>query len=31
VSPTLKLKRRVITEKYASLISEIFAVDAGKE
>ena len=31
VSPTLKLKRRVIGEKYASLISEIFAVDAEKE
>jgi long-chain acyl-CoA synthetase len=31
VSPTLKLKRRIITEKYASLINEIFAVDAEKE
>jgi long-chain acyl-CoA synthetase len=31
VSPTLKLKRRVIAEKYASLITEIFAVDAEKE
>jgi long-chain acyl-CoA synthetase len=31
VSPTLKLKRRVIGEKYASLISEIFSVDAEKE
>ncbi len=31
VSPTLKLKRRVITEKYSGLISEIFAVDAEKE
>ncbi len=31
VSPTLKLKRRVIAEKYADLISEIFAVDAEKD
>jgi len=31
VSPTLKLKRRVITEKYTNLIEEIFAVDAEKE
>lgn len=31
VSPTLKLKRRVINEKYAGLINAIFAVDAEKE
>ena len=31
LSPTLKLKRRVLNEKYATLISEIFAVDAEKE
>ncbi|MEX0981037.1 MAG: long-chain fatty acid--CoA ligase [Bacteroidales bacterium] len=31
VSPTLKLKRRVISEKYASLINAIFAVDSEKE
>jgi long-chain acyl-CoA synthetase len=31
VSPTLKLKRRVISERYAGLINEIFTVDAEKE
>ncbi len=31
VSPTLKLKRRVISQKYASLINAIFAVDSEKE
>ena len=31
VSPTLKLKRRVISEKYAALVNSIFAVDSEKE
>ena len=31
VSPTLKLKRRVISEKYAALVNSIFAVDSEKD
>ena len=30
MSPTMKLKRKVLAEKYADLIQEIFAVDAEK-
>jgi long-chain acyl-CoA synthetase len=30
MSPTMKLKRKVIEEKYQDLIQEIFSVDAEK-
>lgn len=30
MSPTMKLKRKVLSEKYSNLIQEIFAVDAEK-
>ena len=30
MSPTMKLKRKVIEEKYQNLIQEIFSVDAEK-
>ena len=31
MSPTMKLKRKVLAEKYAHLIDEIFSVDSDKE
>lgn len=31
MSPTMKLKRKVLSEKYAHLIEEIFSVDSNKE
>ncbi len=31
MSPTMKLKRKVLAEKYAHLITEIFSVDSTKE
>ncbi|MFC2089950.1 AMP-dependent synthetase/ligase [Bacteroidota bacterium] len=31
MSPTMKLKRKVLAEKYSDLIQEIFEVDAAKE
>ena len=30
MSPTMKLKRKLLSEKYKDLIEEIFAGDAGK-